>query len=980
MDLVSVYNSLDAFQRCICAGIPLLLVVIVLGGFCLISVILCIISSVIGFLLAIYVWNYSNGEFLWNFLEYIIGEKLVSEISSPPPLSNSSRNEPRRMPWEGLFVPESVNRSLEELIEQLIDNYINSWYESEISHDVAFISEIRYQIRFASSVLLHHIQNIDLSSFILFDAIPVAVIHGERVARLSAEIDKQIFPPQMIETKILECFPDVHYAMGSRLNEINYLRHIADYILTQIIDETRVAGHASDDDSPFLDSQSAKNRVWPSQVCRHFLRELIVFSFLIPVLDLIADPDTINHLLILLFDPEPVSKTMSGSKPQLVPFLHGLTECTQTGASDSLLLLKLSDILRDQRQLQMFTMYLKDIRGPTNELCFLQCSGDIHERILNRALSDENAVSELQFDVWDVFTKYVHNNAPEKVLMPDELENEFRHAVESKKIEELDRAIEKTYQFVYKRMQHDYVVPFCQSECYFGHLCGSPPFSVEELRFADDDADGRPFVLSAVDAPFSFSQFRNRFWKVIMPSATEGSDIGAEESVEYSTPCASVQSSIDIASDTVLVDDIPDLSRLDTPDNSSDQNSGSCDTNDYIFIDDKRDINRWMVTIPRIEPRRDPTNGHTMYVYIVCVERFDLSDTIEYEESSTNSNGNGIRKWSIIRKYNEFYVLESKLLEFHGENIKTEPLPPRRSFSVKSRAFIASQREILERFLQLMTREEVLKGSDLLFAFLTSEKEFRDNVQFSDLNPWNMVRKMPVKFSRERGQNLKPFLLSLLAVALAPTAENSNSYTRCLRGHERSESSSMSSFNIEFPNKPNRLVISTIYGNNCPTAHCDISANKLHEPWSKSLVDSLIFLLDRFFTIPRLISSTVRFLSQLSIDAAVAALLRYYLHAVLSETNIVRMVRLMQDALFSAEEKHSTEQEKTLRAELAQRRTLEFLQEELPNHLINVVGQKRFRAGIQALFNTLQYPRLNKQLSYVLLDIIIQKVFTFPSE
>lgn len=29
-----------------------------------------------------------------------------------------------------------------------------------------------------------------------------------------------------------------------------------------------------------------------------------MFTFLIPVLDLIADPDTINRLLILLFDPE----------------------------------------------------------------------------------------------------------------------------------------------------------------------------------------------------------------------------------------------------------------------------------------------------------------------------------------------------------------------------------------------------------------------------------------------------------------------------------------------------------------------------------------------------------------------------------------------------------------------------------------------------------------------------------------------------
>lgn len=34
------------------------------------------------------------------------------------------------------------------------------------------------------------------------------------------------------------------------------------------------------------------------------MRELIVNAILLPCLDLIADPDTINHLLILAFDAQ----------------------------------------------------------------------------------------------------------------------------------------------------------------------------------------------------------------------------------------------------------------------------------------------------------------------------------------------------------------------------------------------------------------------------------------------------------------------------------------------------------------------------------------------------------------------------------------------------------------------------------------------------------------------------------------------------
>lgn len=61
--------------------------------------------------------------------------------------------------------------------------------------------------------------------------------------------------------------------------------------------------------------------------------------------------------------------------------------------------------------------------------------------------------------------------------------------------------------------------------------------------------------------------------------------------------------------------------------------------------------------------------------------------------------------------------------------------------------------------------------------------------------------------------------------------------------------------------------------------------------------------------------------------------------------------------------------------ELAQRLTLEYLQEQLPNYIIKAIGQKQFRHGVQTIFRILQYPRLNKQLSYVYLDVIVQKLF-----
>lgn len=52
-------------------------------------------------------------------------------------------------------------------------------------------------------------------------------------------------------------------------------------------------------------------------------------------------------------------------------------------------------------------------------------------------------LSELHYDIWEIFSKYVHNAAPERVTVPEEVHDEFQDAVETRNIEALDHAIEK---------------------------------------------------------------------------------------------------------------------------------------------------------------------------------------------------------------------------------------------------------------------------------------------------------------------------------------------------------------------------------------------------------------------------------------------------------------------------------------------------------------------------------------------------------
>lgn len=56
-------------------------------------------------------------------------------------------------------------------------------------------------------------------------------------------------------------------------------------------------------------------------------------------------------------------------------------------------------------------------------------------------------------------------------------------------------------------------------------------------------------------------------------------------------------------------------------------------------------------------------------------------------------------QWSVLRRYPEFYVLESKLTEFH-ENLGIVALPSKKLFA-KNFEFLDSKRPDFEKFLQV---------------------------------------------------------------------------------------------------------------------------------------------------------------------------------------------------------------------------------------------------------------------------------------
>lgn len=203
------------------------------------------------------------------------------------------------------------------------------------------------------------------------------------------------------------------------------------------------------------------------------------------------------------------------------------------------------------------------------------------------------------------------------------------------------------------------------------------------------------------------------------------------------------------------------------------------------------------VCIDDIEEVTDKANK-TCFVFVIQV--WNLQPTFKQLDEGS-SNFDEVPTWYIRRKYDEFYVLDARLKEFHGGAIGAEA--SRQQFNVinlpaKQRTmFLQSNAKTLEylnsikldftkylqvsnqlnfkipdnsykltfnnMFFQSLITNPILSLSQLIRSFLDPNSiEFGSSI-FNDIsNLGKMVKGVPYKLRLERGQSLDSFLLVLL--------------------------------------------------------------------------------------------------------------------------------------------------------------------------------------------------------------------------
>jgi len=377
-------------------------------------------------------------------------------------------------------------------------------------------------------------------------------------------------------------------------------------------------------------------------------------------------------------------------------------------------------------------------------------------------------------------------------------------------------------------------------------------------------------------------------------------------------------------------------------------------------------------------------------------------------------------EWKVDRKYQEFYVLETKMVEFHGESILDEGrLPAKKLFNMKSRAFVESMRPAFEKFLRRLLRNKKLRHSELLYTFLTSTDEF--TATFLP-NPIQLMRNFPGKFSLERGQNLSPFLDAFQSCAdlellgggrrnspaqkfglLPKSASVSNSLGR-ENAHSTNPSARRSSqqhklFRNNF-NVPSKNVYKRVLDFSAPERSAGLF------PLAGSATQVLCHLLATVFKLPHFIVLFLVGLTQpiyQKIHRLVYRVTRHELDESINELRLAQAVEYLTNFLYSDSEaikpikqsrscyeemnveKTTTggfcksllppataKSELVCEKEACRRAVLKFFNQ---FRVRSVVGPAEFDQGVLELLDIVQCPLLNKHISYILLDIAVKQIF-----
>ncbi|KAM6280610.1 sorting nexin-14 isoform 4-T4 [Porphyrio hochstetteri] len=768
--------------------------------------------------------------------------------------------------------------------------------QRNITDDESSVDELRGTLRFFASVLVRRIHKVDIPTVVTKKMLKAAMKHIEVIAKARQKVKNAEFLQQ---AALEEYGPELHVALRSRRDELQYLRKLTELLFPYILPPK-------------------------STECRSLallIREILPGSVFLPSMDFLADPDTVNHLLLIFIDDSPPEKATEPTS-SLVPFLQKFAE--PRNKKPSVLKLELKEIRDQQDLLFRFMNFLKQ-EGAVHVLQFCLTVEEFNDRILRPELSDTEKVS-LHEEVQKIYKTYCLDESIDKIRFDPFIVEEIQRIAEGPYMDVVKlqtmRCLFEAYEHVLSLLENVFTPMFCHSDEYFRHL----------LRGAESPTRNSKFnrTTQKRGESFGISRIGNKIKGVFKSSAMEGAMLpnynlneGEDDFIEEGV--------------MVMEDDSPEeaVSTPNTP----------------------RNLAAWKISIPYVDFFDDPS-----------LERKDRKERIpvfciDVERNDRRAVGHEPEHWSVYRRYLEFYVLESKLTEFHG-TFPDAQLPSKRIIGPKNYEFLKSKREEFQEYLQKLLQHPELSNSQLLADFLSpngGETQFLDKM-LPDVNLGKIIKSVPGKLMKEKGQHLEPFIMNFINSCESPKPKPSRPELTIL---SPTSENNKKLFNDLFKNNANRSENTERRQNQ----------NYFMEVMTvEGVYDYLMYVGRVVFRIPDWLHHLLmggRILFKNTLELYTDYYLHYKLDQLFQEHRLVSLITLLRDAVFCENTEPRSLQDKQKRA----KQTFEEMMRYIPDLIGKCIGEEAKYEGIRLLFDGMQQPVLNKQLTYVLLDIGIQELF-----
>ncbi|XP_068087212.1 sorting nexin-14 isoform X2 [Hyperolius riggenbachi] len=646
------------------------------------------------------------------------------------------------------------------------------------------------------------------------------------------------------------------------------------------------------------------------------VREILSGSVFLPSMDFLANPDNVNRLLLLFMDDSPPEQATDPAS-SLVPFLQKFAE--PKNKNPSVLKLELKEIRAQQDLLFRFMNFLKQ-EGAVHVLQFCLAVEEFNDKILRPELNDEEKLS-LHEEVKKIYHTYCLDESIDKIRFDSFIVEDIQKIAEGPfnevvKLQTM-RCLFEAYEHVLSLLENVFTPMFCHSDEYFRQLLEGAESPTRNSKFnRTTQKRGEPSGIGRIG-----SRLKGVFKSTTMEGAmlpnyalADGDDI--EEGI------------------MVLEDDSPvEVLSASTPNTP-------------------RNLSAWIISIPYVDFDEDYSRKEKTPVFCIDVERNDRKAV-----------GHDAEHWSVYRKYIEFYVLESKLTEFHGA-FPDAQLPSKRIIGPKNYEFLTSKREEFQEYLQRLLQHPELSNSQLLADFLSPnslETQFHDKI-LPDVNIGKMFKSVPGKLIKEKGQHLELFIMNFINSCESPKPKPSRPELTILSPTSENDKKL---FNEVYKNNANR-------SENTERKH---NQNCFMEVMTvEGVYDYLMYIGRVVFHIPDWFHHLLmggRILFKNTLETYADHCLQHKLEHLSQEHRLVSLITLLRDAIFC----ESSEQRSLAVRQKRAKQTFDEMMNYIPDLIGKCIGDEAKYEGIRLLFDGLQQPVLNKQLSYILLDVVLLEIF-----